>query len=283
MFGYISPRVDQLTEEQRTRYRACYCGVCRCLRDQSGHSGRLTLSNDMTFLALLLSSLYEPDEAGRLLRCPAHPFRKQAVTLSPMTRYAADMNLLLTYWKCEDRVLDDRSPLGAAGKKLLRSSLDRITRDYPVQAEGVHAALDALWKEEKAEHPDPDLLCNLSGQMLAAVFVPKADDYWARELFSLGEGLGRFVYWMDAWEDLREDLRKRRFNPLAAFRHRDDFDSFCHDTLEMLIAEAAAHFELLPLEKDLDLLRNVLYSGVWQRYYLLLERINKEKRKADGQ
>ena len=73
MFGYIAPRLDQLEESQRERYQAYYCGLCRVLGERSGHSGRLTLSHDMTFLALLLSSLYEPEESLRDLRCPVHP------------------------------------------------------------------------------------------------------------------------------------------------------------------------------------------------------------------
>ncbi len=277
MFGYITPRLDKLDEAQRKRYRACYCGLCRALREQSGHSGRLTLSNDMTFLAMLLSSLYEPAEEERGVRCPVHPARRQAVCISPMTRYAADMNLLLMYYKCRDKVLDDRSLTGAMGEKALAKALSRIEREHPRQCRGVREALEALWAEEKAAHPSPDTLCNLSGDMLAAVFVPDEGDLWAPQLRAVGEGLGRFVYWMDAREDLKADLKRRRFNPLKAYLDRDDLEDFCRETLELLIAEATEHFEVLPLEKDLDILRNVLYSGVWQRYNLLLQRNSKEK------
>ncbi len=277
MFGYIAPRLDQLPEDRQKRYRACYCGLCKALHQQSGHSGRITLSNDMTFLAMLLSSLYEPEETEKSLRCPVHPFKKRELFLSEMTVYAADMNLLLTYYKFQDKVIDEHSSLGSLGMKKLRPSLDRIEKEHPVQARGVREALETLWEEEKSASPNPDTLCNLSGVMLGSVFSPKEDHFWAPELYALGEGLGRFVYWMDAWEDLDGDLKHGRFNPLSVYRNREDFDSFCRDTLTMLIGEATEHFEVLPLEKDLDILRNVLYSGVWQRYYALLNRKNKEK------
>ncbi len=281
MFGYIAPRLDQLPEDRQARYRACYCGLCRALKQQSGHSGRLTLSNDMTFLSMLLSSLYEPYEQESSLRCPLHPVKKRDLILSDMTLYAADMNLLLMYYKCRDKVLDEHSPTGSLGQRALKKPLERIESEYPVQSKGVRESLEALWAEEKSASPNPDTLCNLSGAMLGAVFVPKAQDLWARELYAVGEGLGRFVYWMDAWEDLDGDLKHGRFNPLKGYRDREDFDSFCQDTLTMLIGEATEHFEILPLEKDLDILRNVLYSGVWQRYYALKDRKNKEK--SDGQ
>lgn len=277
MFGYITPCLDQLSEEQRTRYQSYYCGLCRALREQSSHSGRVTLSNDMTFLAILLSSLYEPDLDERSLRCPVHPLKRRKIILSPMTTYAADMNLLLMYYKCQDKVMDDHSAVGRAGKSILEPARNRVAQEHAFQASGVENALQALWQEEKASMPNPDRLCNLSGNMLAAVFVPDPEDIWAPLLHSVGAGLGRFVYWMDAWEDREEDRKRDRFNPLETWSDRIDYEDFIRNTLEMLIAEATEAFELLPLEKDLDLLRNVLYSGVWQRYNALRQRNKKEK------
>ena len=65
MFGYITANMTTLDKEQQTRYRAYYCGLCRVLREQYGQVGRMTLSNDMTFLAIVLSSLYErPQQAA---------------------------------------------------------------------------------------------------------------------------------------------------------------------------------------------------------------------------
>ena len=281
MFGYIAPRFDQLSEAQRKRYQACYCGLCRSMGERSGHSGRLTLSHDMTFLAMLLSSLYEPEESEKELRCPVHPLRRRKMTFSAMSEYAADMNLLLMYYKCEDHALDERSVAGKIGMKVLEQPLAVITLKYPVQAETVRLTLEDLWAEEKKAAPDPDRLCNLSGEMLAAVFVPDPKDIWAPHLGAIGAGLGRFVYWMDAWEDLDRDLKHGRYNPLKEFRAREDYEAFTREILEMLIAEAVHHFEILPLEKDLELLRNVLYSGVWQRYYA--PRHRKDKEKNDGQ
>ena len=98
MFGYIAPRLDQLSEDQRARYQTYYCGLCREMGKRSGRSGRLTLSHDITFLALLLSSLYEPEESVSSLRCAVHPLHPRQITDSAMMAYAADMNLLLMYY-----------------------------------------------------------------------------------------------------------------------------------------------------------------------------------------
>ena len=277
MFGYIAPVLSVLPEERKERYRSFYCGVCHALRVRHGQSGRLSLSNDMTFLAILLSSLYEPDTGAAVSRCGVHPLKSGPWLSSPMIDFAADMNALLFYYKCVDQRLDDRSLRGKAGESLFRKALDRVGKDRPLQAEGVRTALEALWEEEKQPSPSPDRLCNLSGDMLGAVFVPLPADPWAGVLRSLGAGLGRFIYWMDAWEDLEEDRKKGRFNPLAAYRNRPDYEDFCKETLELLIAEAAECFEVLPLEQDLDLLRNILYSGVWQRYLMITEKAKRKE------
>ena len=113
--------------------------------------------------------------------------------------------------------------------------------------------------------------------MLGAAFAPDPDEQWSPVLRAVGSGLGRFIYWMDAWEDYDEDLKHRRFNPLIQWHNRPDYDDFCRETLEMLIADAAGSFEILPLEQDLDIMRNVIYSGVWQRYHLKTERIRRKE------
>ena len=277
MFGYVAPVLSALTEEQKKRYRRFYCGVCHSLRNRHGNTCRISLSNDMTFLAVLLSSLYEPGTASARSRCGVHPVKPHDWFKSSLIDYAADMNALLFYYKCEDQRMDDRSILGKAGENLFRKAADRVRSHWPMQAEGVAESLGRLWNEESRSSPDPDTLCNLSGAMLGSVFVPFPADSWSSLLRSVGESLGRFIYWMDAWEDYDEDLKKHRFNPLVSWHDRPDYGDFCRDTLEMLIAEASRSFELLPLEQDLDLLRNVIYSGVWQKYTLLTERRNRKE------
>ena len=285
MFGYIAPVLSTLTEEQKSRYHAFYCGVCHALKLRHGHSSRLSLSHDMTFLAMLLSSLYEPETVSASARCLVHPVKEHLFFSSEMIDYAADMNMLLFHYKCLDAEMDDHSAAGKLGAGLSRSSLQDISRRYPDACGTVREALQQLWSEEKKPDPDPDRLCHLSGRMLGAVFVPRPDDLWAPVLHRTGYGLGRFVYWMDAWDDLESDTKKRRFNPLTPFRDREDYASFCHDTLEMLMADAAEAFEMLPLEQDLPVLRNTIYSGVWQKYILKEKKQHREGKdeKKDAQ
>jgi len=272
MFGYITPDPGRLDDAQKQRYRAYYCGLCHSLHSRYGQAGRLSLSNDMTFLAILLCSMYSPAESQKAVRCAVHPVKKHTFLKSEWIDFAADMNVLLFWLKCRDRQLDDGPLAGTAGEKVFRKKAKQAEARWPVQAEGIKTALNRLWELERSGNPDPDALCNLSGEMLGACFVPKPDDMWASGLRAVGEGLGRFVYWMDAWEDYDSDIRNGRFNPLKVYHSRDDYEDFVRNTLELLISDATEAFEILPLEEDLGLLRNILYSGVWQRYVLRVEK-----------
>ena len=111
MFGYVIANLEGLTQAQKDRYKGCYCGLCRVLKQRHGFSGRLTLTYDMTFLVLLLSALYEADEERGMEICPAHPLRKHFYWQTRYTEYAADMNVVLAYNNCRDDWQDDGSAL----------------------------------------------------------------------------------------------------------------------------------------------------------------------------
>ena len=95
MFGYVIANPDSLTPEQLARYKSCYCGLCRTLKARHGSVSRLTLTYDMTFLVLLLESMYEPEAETGEERCIAHPVHPHGWSASAVTEYAADMNILL--------------------------------------------------------------------------------------------------------------------------------------------------------------------------------------------
>lgn len=266
MFGYISLNMAALGQEAAQRYRTHYCGLCRALKERFGALGQITLSNDMTFLVLLLHSLYEPDGRAGKEKCLLHPMKSHAYSHSPVTDYAADMNLLLSYYKLRDNQQDDGSRLQGLGADLLKTAFSDILSRYPEKCRVIGDCLDRISVLEKENSRDVDALCNLSGKMLGEVFIWRADDPWAPLLRGVGEGLGRFIYFMDAYEDYAEDMRKHRFNPLTALHDQPDYEGFCEKTLNLLIAEATEAFELLPLEENLDLMRCVLYDGVWMHY-----------------
>ena len=269
MFGYIVTSTENLPKERQARFRAMYCGLCRTLRQRHGATGRLTLSYDMTFLATLLNAVYEPEEHEGRERCPVHPAKKHAFIDTPVLDYCADMNVALAYHKCLDNWRDDRNPAAVAESKLLKRGYDRVCRDWPEQCRAIERWLEEIHRIEANDVQAIDPPVNSTGRMLSRLFQYRKDDVWSESLGIIGDGLGRFIYLMDAWDDLPRDERRGSYNPLKAYRDREDYGDFCRDALMLAVADATREFELLPVERDADILRNILYSGIWSKYALI--------------
>lgn len=262
MFGYIIANEGALADADRTRYREVYCGVCRSLGRECGQLCRMTLSYDMTFLAILLNSLYEPREERGEMRCTAHPIAPAPYSTSEFTDYAADATVVLAYHKCLDDWHDERKASRRAFAKLIEGAYRRITERRGNVVSAVEAGMADIHAIEDAREPSLDAAANRFGQLMGCVFACR-DDIWADNLRALGAALGKFVYIMDAVMDYGQDKESGSYNPLVAANVSPDDAS---EALTMLAAHAAAAFERLPLVQDEDILRNVLYSGIWGQY-----------------
>jgi hypothetical protein len=214
----------------------------------------------MTFLAMLLSSLYEMEETQGSRRCLFHPVKPHPYVVTPATAYASDMNILLAYYQCLDDWKDEHSPVAGEKGRLLSKHLPRIKEANPRQYTAIADSLRRLGKMEKADELNPDLPANCFGELMGALLVWWRDEH-TDALRHMGASLGRFIYLLDAVNDLKADIKPQRYNPLVA-QLETDFTPM----LTMIMAECTAEFERLPITRDRHLLQNVLYSGVWQRY-----------------
>lgn len=279
MFGYVLANTTELSEEELARYKSCYCGLCHTIKERFGSLERVSLTYDMTFLILVLSSLYEPEETGGEGSCIAHPFKKHTWVKNEITDYAADMNVYLAYYNALDDALDEGSFKGAMGVRLFKPYAERIEQMYPRQTEVIRNEL-ALMNELEKRNEEPavkaDQLANSFGRIMGEIFI-REEDRWEENLRKMAEALGRYVYMADAFCDLERDVKKGNYNPLLTMHDRAEgvgekntsyytaFDLPSRSILTMHIAEAAEELEKLPLEKDLSIMRNILYSGIWAR------------------
>lgn len=268
MFGYITIAGEALSVDRQARYRSFYCGLCHTLGRRFGTVGRMTLSNDATFLYLLLSSLYEPEEESGFLRCVPHPIKPHGYVYNSLAAYCCDMNIALAYHKCLDDWQDDGSLIGRAEAQLLKTGYEGLCERYPEKCRLIEETLHTMGAMEKSGNATLDDMANASAKMLGAIYRYQ-EDLWSDSLQRIGQGLGRFIYLMDAFEDLGKDMRKNRFNPLKAIHEQEDYQAFVKESLTLLIAECTDAFETLPLVQDMDILRNILYAGCWTRYHQL--------------
>ena len=264
MFGYLTAQTELLTPEQLARYRACYCGLCRSLKDRHGQLGRLTLNYDMCFLVLLLDSLDEPELRQGEEPCIAHPRTARAWQRTENSDYAADLTVALAYNKCLDDWHDDASPLALAETAALRRSYRKVQALWPRQCEAIEQGLRALGELEKNGEADPDAAAACFGALMAELFV-RREDRWAPQLRSLGGALGRFIYILDACMDLDKDTLLGRYNPLRRRYGMNNAAAF-RDILKMLLGDAVRAFDALPLVQDAGLMQNILCAGLWAAF-----------------
>ena len=280
MIGFVEADLDALSEAQRQRYRGAYCGLCRALHDRSGELCRLTLNYDMVFLVLLLNSMYEPEQRSGHEKCLIHPLRGRDWLRSRFTDYAADVSVILAYHKLLDDWQDDRNLLTLGGAELLKRRYESAASRWPVQRRTVEDGLAELGRIERADGGDPDAAANCFGALMGALFLPEPDPLWGERMRSFGTALGRFIYMMDACVDLEKDKRRGRYNPLVCVNGGVFPEEERLTLLKILIGECTEEFERLPLVQDVEILRSVLYSGVWRQFR---EKTKKKKRGADDE
>ncbi|MBR0086504.1 MAG: hypothetical protein IJL98_02065 [Lachnospiraceae bacterium] len=264
MFGYLTPYKEGLSEKDRETYQAYYCGLCRELKHRFGMKSQLILAYDLVFLALLRNGLYEEDTAREKGFCfwkHTQVFRES----DPCLAYAADMNLLLSYNNYIDQAHDSASKKAQTAVKLLKKDYEAVSARYPRQKEAVETYMKKLSAWEKDPGDNPDEAANYTGEMLREVFLEREDEYasYLRPMFYY---LGKYIYLCDAYTDVFDDLASGSYNPYAALADTEGFDDLVQRHLESVMGECCRYFEMLPLFRHRDILRNILYAGVWIAY-----------------
>ncbi len=265
MFGFVMADIKELTKEEKQRYNAVYCGICRQIRLRSGQLSRLGLKYDMAFLALLLMSLYEPEESAGNRACGLHPIRPKPWLDNEMIQYAADMNVALAYFQCADDWQDDKSIKAKLKLGLFEKAYPELARRYPRQCKTMEDCIARLGELEKENCANADQVANCFGQLMAELLVYR-QDLWEEQLRAMGMALGRFIYLADAALDYRRDKRHGCYNPYLAMGMAENWPSW-EEYLVLAMGCCTDAFERLPLVQDKHILDNILYRGVWSRFY----------------
>lgn len=262
MFGFVSTSPALLSDEEATRYRELYCGLCRTLKRRYGQASRLCLTYDLTFYVMLSDSLHEPPERRVTSLCALRPGRRVTSASSPFTDYAADLSVALGYHKLLDDAHDDNDRKAKAGASLLKGAYEKARERIPSQCLDIEACLGRIAILERGSDPRPDEAANEFGDLLGRLFA-SGQGIWGDDMEEFGARLGRFVYFMDAAVDYADDERSGSYNPFVPLKTTPED---MRGLLAALVGEATACFERLPLERDLHIMRSVLYSGVWRKF-----------------
>ena len=272
MFGYVRINKMDLTFREFDYYKGYYCGLCKYLKENHGEVSRLSLNYDITFLIVILTALYKLDSDITYERCIANPLKKKMRIVNEITEYAASMNILLSYYKLEDNLYDDNGIKDKLAYELYKGKLKKAYEKYPQKAEYIKQQLGNLRELEKQESKSIDKVSNTFGNLMGEIFVYKKDEY-EQNLRNIGFNLGKYIYILDAYEDLEEDNKKGRYNPFIDYiDKKEELKNKVDRLITMSLGMATKNIEQLNLEFNKSIIDNIIYSGVYLRYKSILEK-----------
>ena len=287
MFGYVRPAADRLTEEQEACFRAAYCGLCHALGERYGLPGRMILNYDLTFLAMLLS-----EGQGQQCRkgCVMHPLKGRTCTCGGEAFVlAADMSVILTWWQIQDGITD-RGFWGGlkyrAASWMLRRAYRKARLLRPAFDEGTQRHLQELFRLEEEKCPSIDAAADTFAQLLSAAANEVEEPVKRRVLAQMLYHLGRWIYLIDAADDLKKDAAAGSYNPLP-MRYQLPGDTLTGtarqelaQTLDSSIRAMAAAFELWDFGQYDPIIESTVYQGLYAVGTAVLDGTFHQKKKV---
>lgn len=274
MFGYVEPDKPELKIREFDLFRGYYCSLCKTIGKRYGQIPRLSLSYDLTFLYLLLDSTNPLPIVGKRENCIAHPIKKRFVVLTNIfSEYCSDMNIVLMYYNLKDKWEDEKKLIGATGTFVLSRAFKKVKKNYNDKCESIEQHLNQLTILEKSrcnsidEAAEPFAL--LMRELFECGYIKDEDK--RKTLGWMGYNLGRWIYILDAYDDLEKDFKQKSYNPIIyQYEYNgNDINSFKESVKESLnfslnysMSEVEKAYLLLDIEKNKGILDNILYSGL---------------------
>lgn len=272
MFGYVRINKMDLTFREYENYKGYYCGLCKYLKENHGEISRIGLNYDITFLIVILSAIYKPKTNIFEEVCLVSPFKRKKKLINDITEYAASMNILLTYYKLEDNLLDDKGVKDILAYNLYKSKLKMAHKKYPHKSKIIKEQMKILNQLEKNKEYNIDKVSNTFGELMGEIFAYKKDKY-EDDLRRIGFNIGKYIYILDAYEDLNEDYKKGRYNPFMEYiNKREELKIRVDRLISISLGLLASSIDRLNLQVNRGIIENIVYSGVYLRYKNILEK-----------
>lgn len=275
MFGYVSVLKNELKVREYTVYRGYYCGLCKMLGKQFSQSVRMGLNYDFAFLALAMGAMSEEITDVRQEHCIAHPFAKRPVSYDEQAlSYAAYMSVIVTYFKLIDDYNDLKSIKSICAILFYKRQLKKCRKAYAQEYSLIETQLKELNRLEKQHCDDIDRVADCFAKILECLFTPSYLSLTKSEKKALGVfgyQLGRFIYIIDAFQDIPEDDKHHNYNPILLKERKkgepiDTFYSRVKETyrfsLTLTLDAIAKSFELIPFRRYRPIIENVVYLGL---------------------
>lgn len=292
MFGYVTPYKMELKIKDYEMFKAYYCGLCISIKNNFSNLCRMTLNYDMTFLGILLDSLEYSKHKYVVTKCIAHPMKKRPKVIDNRALdYAGFCNVSLVYYKLLDDYNDDNSLSKKFISMYIKKFINKSKEDLSPILVNIEENIKKLsFLEKSGEIISIDELSDPFASLTAfIVSYYYKDENFYNELYDLGYNLGRWIYIIDAFDDLKEDMEKHKFN---AINKAFNVENLSYEDLIIkegnriefnLIMSANSTSEALdklPINKNKDLLFNILQLGLMNKIETIKSRSDKKHEKS---
>ncbi len=311
MLGYVTAYRPEMKVKEAELYKAYYCGICKSIGKRYGQIPRMVLSYDAAFLAIILSSITDKNETLTREVCIANPFKKKAVAYDMAIDYSADVMLILAYLKLKDDAHDESKLSAKILSQLNSAKYKRITAKKKNLATKIEKNLKRLndLEEQKSSHLDEvaDVFAKIMQEILeegveqvyntknldAATPISEGVIEKQKKILSLvGYNLGKWIYLIDAYDDIADNIKTGAYNPLIyRFKYNpdEDVDEFAkrikndvERSLILCLSSIANSLNLLDIKRNRGIIENIIYVGLLKKTEEVLDVVSTEKGEADG-
>ena len=264
LFGYIKPYQPELRVCELEAYKSVYCGLCRSMGKHTGCVSRLTLSYDFAFLAIVRMVIEDIKPEHKARRCMAHPLKKKMMCEdNEALAYSAAAAAVLTECKIGDDIADEKGIKRACARFAhIFASKMRKRADGKAPAENIEKSLLHLSQLEKNNSPSLDETADTFGELLASVVAYGLEGSKARIAAEIGRSVGRYIYVLDAADDLADDIKDNKYNPL---RYAEILPESLRVAVRLELGRLEGAVNLLDFSGKPDLegiIKNIIYLGM---------------------
>lgn len=279
------PLKEELKVREYDIYKGYYCGLCKTLGREFNQFVRLGLNYDLTFLGILLSSIDDKKDSYKMEKCIVSPIKKKLVINSnEHIKYSGSMGIILIYFKLLDDWNDDFSIKSKLASVPYIKPLKKVKSNYNEKYIVIRDRIEELSNLEKIKNNIIDQNADVFGKMMEVIAKPDiiTDTKMKRILGSLGYNLGRWIYILDAYDDLKNDIKNNSYNPIIEqykYKKDENIEDFInrikeniHLTLTYTLDNIAKSYELLDIYNNKEILDNIIYLGLRKKMNLIFKR-----------
>lgn len=295
MTGYVRTFLPELKILEEKYYKAAYCGLCASIGKNVGKRAKMLLSYDFTLLALVRLAVLGIRPEFIKKRCSVHPLKKRFIIKdNPALSHSAISSVLLAHGKISDDIADER------GLRRLRAKIARLyfKKSYK-KAKAVYPELDKMITEklsslsdvERAALPSVDTPANIFAEIVGEIFAygDGVDGTQRKILYEIGFSVGRWIYIVDALDDMEEDKKEGKYNPfLLLFDGNmldDEKKEDLYAALQKITIRAANALDLVDFDGRRDLrglIENIIFEGMPRKAYSILYGEEENEKQLDS-